>query len=860
MRSDGDGGEEPLPQITQLFDEYLASREGCEEGKEEKLLERAGADRKRLEQRIETYRRLESLAGGREADDEVPRQVGRFQILARIGSGGLGRVYLALDPELGRQVAVKVLDPSLVVDQRERDWVLNEARSLARLEHPGVVRVFEVGSTPVHDWVVMEYLPGPSLAAVIHELRRMREETYESGDGKLDPRRTDTHRVAKLLAPFNARTLCLRRLASALAYCHDRGVLHRDIKPSNVIFDEKDEPRLIDFGLAHLSDRDEESKLGITGQLVGTSAFIAPEQVESGMTGADPRSDQFSFAAVAYELLTLESAFLRSTRTTTLDAITLAAPRAPRRIDATIPQDLERIVLHGLERERNDRYPDLTALAADLDAVLEHRPISITESSAVRIGRLWLRRHRRRVIVALAVVGLLLAAAIAQWGFATSGSRRGIVERLESTSPDSLVTPSDFEDRLDQLGGLRDEARRFDEGFWRATLLGTVGDLWQENAEAVAVRLGERIEQVQEEAATEGIEFQTGTWRDLIVLESRLLPDFPHNADLRARGLVELECDPGADVTLYQLDFLDGPGPLIRQSWFRPIAREARPVSGHYRFVVRDRMRPDWCIEVPFVVDDGWSEAQRLRANPPRAELLARSVRLPRALISTTHLTTSLGELLLPLLDQPDDEPGLVMPSVRILREVVTRGEFRRFLEATGGDPRTMRRTDAPDSEPVWVTGRSALEYARWAGGRLPSVNELTLGEARGVLALRFPPHLLSAPEPPPPGLSSWVAQGRIRGEWLCNMIPDGRRDGIAFAGYSTIKTARARGDLPIGALSTLGLDDHETMRILGTVDGEPIMIDAGIGFRVIFPADSPYILDNLLRTVAAPPAEEGGN
>src|SRR5688572_17699832 len=169
----GNGREEGSERVAQLFDEYL---EATEEGRDivESLLARAGEERAALQARIELERELKVL---RDEPEPTPgaASIGRFRLLKRLGQGGLGQVHLALDPELGHQVALKVLDSPVLLDKGQRIWILNEARSLARIAHRGVVRVFHVGEAEGVSYVAMEYLPGPSLAEVIQEWKRQRE-------------------------------------------------------------------------------------------------------------------------------------------------------------------------------------------------------------------------------------------------------------------------------------------------------------------------------------------------------------------------------------------------------------------------------------------------------------------------------------------------------------------------------------------------------------------------------------------------------------------------------------------------------------------------------------------------------------
>ena len=312
------------------------------------------------------------VRGHERLEEAIQPSFGRYQLVRELGAGGMGTVYLAHDPELGRRVALKLL--------RGSEWARNEARSLARISHPNVVEVYEVGD----DYFAMEYVDGRPLR----------------------PQGTVVERLELLI-----------QIADALAFCHARGVLSRDVKPANVLVDTEGKPRLIDFGLAHL-EGDETTQLNITQSLIATPAYMAPEQIESGETGASELSDQFSFGVMAYEVLTGRNPFLRKTRSTTLAAITRCSPDRPTRL----PRDLQNILLRMLELRPERRYAAMSDVRDDLTAVLELRPVSVSGPNPMR----YVRRYWRHALV---VIALLLAA------FVRSAFDRYHAHRMPIESP-----------------------------------------------------------------------------------------------------------------------------------------------------------------------------------------------------------------------------------------------------------------------------------------------------------------------------------------------------------------------------------------------------------------------------------------
>ena len=217
-----------------------------------------------------------------------------------------------------------------------------------------MVKVLDVDKADGRIFLVMDLLRGPSMAQVIEELRELR--TRSAGASPAEGRA----QVARDLEGLRARLRCLADIARALAFCHDRGVLHRDIKPSNVLFSEAGEPKLIDFGLAHIDDADDETKVDTTQSFRGTPAYFSPEQIETGRTGADPHCEIFSFGTLCYELLDPRSTPSASRR---------ARPRSTRSCSrgpgpcastiASLPPEVERVVnFTAWSASRQDRYPE----------------------------------------------------------------------------------------------------------------------------------------------------------------------------------------------------------------------------------------------------------------------------------------------------------------------------------------------------------------------------------------------------------------------------------------------------------------------------------------------------------------------
>jgi serine/threonine protein kinase len=287
--------------------------------------------------------------------------LGRFQLRERLGDGGFGQVFLAFDPRLDRDVALKVLkqpDPN----ERVMERFFREARAAARLDHPNIVAVHDAGFENGRCWVAFHFVSGRPL-------------NWYRDQHRLDP-------------PTAARIL--RDLADAVDHAHRQGVLHRDIKPANVLIDDLGRPRLIDFGLARRSDLD--SSLTHDGAVIGTPAYMSPEQALGFSSQVDERSDVFSLGVIFFEVLRGERPYSAVSRSgpsneaaePPLGPGKCAPPPSVRTNQPAVPAALDRICMRAIAQDPRDRYASARALADDLDQwLLQHRGGKIRLSFSV---------------------------------------------------------------------------------------------------------------------------------------------------------------------------------------------------------------------------------------------------------------------------------------------------------------------------------------------------------------------------------------------------------------------------------------------------------------------------------------------
>ncbi|MBK9259463.1 MAG: protein kinase [Polyangiaceae bacterium] len=320
---------------------------------------------------------------------------GRFEVRGELGRGGMGIVYAAVDPTLGREVALKVLPASGDVERRRR--FLREARSAAAVTHPGIATVFEVGEQDGTVFIAMERVRGKTLRAWLDENRPV---------------------------PIVAAQKIGRSIARTLAKAHELGVVHRDLKPENAMLTEDGDVKLLDFGLAKVVGSktldDDSTTETQEGRIMGTPCYMSPEQARG--LPVDARSDVFSFGVMLYELLTGKRPFSGSTSVDLMAAITRDEPAAVSEVEPGVSAEVAAVVHRCLRKAPDDRYADARALSRDLDAACEvsalqstlpQGPISLANPPKPK------PRLSRRIVGVLAGLSLAAVASLGFWKAST---------------------------------------------------------------------------------------------------------------------------------------------------------------------------------------------------------------------------------------------------------------------------------------------------------------------------------------------------------------------------------------------------------------------------------------------------------
>lgn len=372
-------------------------------------------------------------------------RLGPYELEAELGRGGQGMVYRAVDTRLQRTVALKVLTALGPTPEGQLARFRREAEVASRLQHPSICAIHESGVQDGIPYIAMRHVDGETLAARIDAAT---ESVSAGASAFLDlaspHARPDTRGEVEAAGPssamkrsqLDATLTFFEKVARALQTAHEAGVLHRDIKPANIMVDVQGEPVILDFGLAR-DEHEELRTLTQTGDLFGTPAYMSPEQVAGQQIRLDARSDVYSLGVTLFECLTLSRPFDAPSREGLYQAVMTHEPPDPRRWNRAIPTDLKVVVETALEKDRDRRYRSARALAEDLAAVRERRPIAARPLSPLGRAARFVRRHPvRATLLLMLLLGLPVITSLSSYVWAKLPSIRAqeqvrLAERVE---------------------------------------------------------------------------------------------------------------------------------------------------------------------------------------------------------------------------------------------------------------------------------------------------------------------------------------------------------------------------------------------------------------------------------------------
>jgi serine/threonine protein kinase len=415
--------------------------------------------------------------------------LGDFEILEELGRGGMGIVYRARQISLDREVALKVLPEYGHRGPMAIQRFKTEARAAARLQHTNIVPVYAQGEDNGTFYYAMEYIRGASLDTAIRCRSRLlspsnislaptpksnleariASETaiLASTDAgalakeaetatKVEPLPEDVRKLHRERRDFCYLARLLSEVATAVQHAHEAGVVHRDLKPQNLLVGTDERLHITDFGLARLMD---EPGLTMPGELMGTPAYLAPEQARADVGAIDERTDIYALGVTLYELLTLNRPFHGETREQILSGIKEREPAPPRSFDDHIPNDLQTICLKAMEKDPARRYATAEAMAEDLRRFADGRPILSRPAGPITRTIKWARRHKAlstaicSIFVVLVLASGLAASVMAGRKSEADALVDDVYERLVYFDYRATQAQLDTLDRAEELGG-----------------------------------------------------------------------------------------------------------------------------------------------------------------------------------------------------------------------------------------------------------------------------------------------------------------------------------------------------------------------------------------------------------------------
>lgn len=466
--------------LQQLYDAYLNAVIQGKAEPPEQFLRAAGVTEATLRERLEQLYQLrpdvvntgDASSVGNGVDHAGPSsRLGEFILRERLGEGGMGVVYLAEQPSVGRVVALKVIRPEFARSASAAARFEREARAIARLRHPNIVTVHAVGEDRGIRYLAMEYVEGATLSELLLNVQASKRPSVEieqgqragsHGGGVLRASSAGSAPGARSRLGITSLTTVIRwiaELARALQYAHEHDIVHRDVKPSNIRITPDGRPLLLDFGLA----RDLSSNAAtLTEAFIGSPQYVAPEQIGRGRSSADGRADVYSLGVVLYECITGAAPFNGDSLEQVLHSILTVDPPPPRAVNRAIPRDLSVIVMKAIEKDPKQRYASAAELADDLEALMEFRPIRARPPGPMQRGWKWCRRHPAWSTggAAVALAAIALAAMLFAQQATSQRQRREEADRALAQAAALVEAYRDSRERTEQLENQYEILRR----------------------------------------------------------------------------------------------------------------------------------------------------------------------------------------------------------------------------------------------------------------------------------------------------------------------------------------------------------------------------------------------------------------
>jgi formylglycine-generating enzyme required for sulfatase activity len=721
------GRDELTPERWERVQELLERASELEpENRAAFVLREAGGDAALVAEvlRLLTARpRADYLAPPEAERRPTSKRLGDFELEEELGRGRFGVVYRARQVSLGgRAVAVKVLPPSLMLTPRDVDRFRRESNSAARLRHPNIVSILTVGEEQGTSYFAMDLIRGSTLE---RELRRLRDEhghVDDDGGAHLPDSRAGTY--------FRAVAETVRQVADGLAYAHAHGVVHRDVKPANLMLDGEGRALIVDFGLAR---DDEQGTITKSDVVAGTPHYMSPEQASGHFHRVDQRTDVYSLGVVLFELLTLRVPFEgASTHEILRNIRERAAPRI-RRLNQRVPRDLEVICTTAMARELGRRYASAAELRDDLARFLEHQAIRARPPSALeQLGRAAVRQRVPLVALGLALLALIVGAFLAR-AQSERERRAALLAVLDSAAAEGplrslpLARLLELRRALEELGG---------ESGVRAAELGDRVRGVERELDALRAELvgrgREALARAREPELPAAAREQERLGGLFTLLEARHL--FPEDETLR-----ELARAESAFPTLTVRARDEQGTPLPAEVWLRPVELATSAV-GERRALGRTPLAPTpvapGYYRVVVTFDAGGFRELIVDLGPATMQVEVQATRRADEATLTRDMTAiEGGAFVFP--EYPGERcfQGREVELQDFLLDTyeVTNAAYVAFARATGRElplyfdlvPEVEAFLATHGEHPVvGLTWNESVDYAEWAGKRLPTAAE----------------------------------------------------------------------------------------------------------------------------------------